>query len=292
MAYLPDEKVGYFFSINAGSGDAFDKIAKAIRGYVTAKLQKPPVPPAAPLPQNAADYSGWYVPDSPRVQLTEFIERLAGLSLFRFRDGKLLITSLGAWNQTFLGTAGEQFRSVPKKGDPEPVATLILLAPKSEGLFIQAGMGATMQRIPTWLAIVKIALTVFVLLAILSILVYAPCWILGGLSAKRRRPAERALRLWPLLAVLSQVAFVVIFIVSSDDLITRLGNFTVWSVLIFLCTIAFAAAVIASAIAVWRAPAEGVRPGVRHFSTIVTAALLIALAYLAYWVIIGLRTWA
>jgi CubicO group peptidase (beta-lactamase class C family) len=292
MAYLPDEKVGYFFSINAGSGDAFDKIAKAIRGYVTAKLQKPPVPPAAPLPQNAADYSGWYVPDSPRVQLTEFIERLAGLSLFRFRDGKLLITSLGAWNQTFLGTAGEQFRSVPKKGDPEPVATLILLAPKSEGLFIQAGMGATMQRIPTWLAIVKIALTVFVLLAILSILVYAPCWILGGLSAKRRRPAERALRLWPLLAVLSQVAFVVIFIVSSDDLITRLGNFTVWSVLIFLCTIAFAAAVIASAIAVWRAPAEGVRPGVRHFSTIVTAALLIALAYLAYWGIIGLRTWA
>ena len=292
MAYLPEYNVGYFFSINAGSGDAFEKIAKAIRGYITAKLQKPAVPPGAPLPQNAADYAGWYVPDSSRVQLTEFIERLVGLSLFRFQEGKLLITDLGAWNRTFLDTAGAQFRSVPKKGDPEPVATLILLAPKREGLFIQAGMGATMKRIPTWLAILKIALAVFVLLCVLSILVYAPFWVLGGLSAKRRRPAERALRVWPLLAVLSVAAFVFTFILCSDDLITRLGNLTMWSALIFLWTIAFAFAVLASAVAVWRAPAEGVRPAVRRFSTIVTVALLIALVYLAYWGIIGLRTWA
>ena len=244
------------------------------------------------MPQNAADYAGWYVPDSSRVQLTEFIERLVGLSLFRFQEGKLLITDLGAWNRTFLDTAGAQFRSVPKKGDPEPVATLILLAPKRECLFIQAGMGATMKRIPTWLAILKIALAVFVLLCVLSILVYAPFWVLGGLSAKRRRPAERALRVWPLLAVLSVAAFVFTFILCSDDLITRLGNLTMWSALIFLWTIAFAFAVLASAVAVWRAPAEGVRPAVRRFSRIVTVALVIAFVYLAYWGIIGLRTWA
>jgi CubicO group peptidase (beta-lactamase class C family) len=292
MAYLPDYGVGYFFSINAGNGEAFEKIAKAIRGYITVKLQKPPVPPPGALPENAADYAGWYVPDSPRVQLTDFIERLAGLSLFRFADGKLLITNLGGWNDTFLPTAGAQFRNVPKKEGPEPVATLILLAPKSEGLFIQAGAGTTLKRIPTGLAILEIALTVFVVLSILSILLYAPFWILGGLSKKRRRPAERALRIWPLLAVLSLVVFVIIFIVCSDDLITRMGNLTVWSGLIFLTTIAFAVASVASAIAVWRAPAEGVRSGVRRHSIIVTLALLIALAYLAYWGLIGLRTWA
>jgi CubicO group peptidase (beta-lactamase class C family) len=292
MAYLPDYGVGYFFSINAGNGEAFEKIAKAIRGYITVKLQKPPVPPPGALPENAADYAGWYVPDSPRVQLTDFIERLAGLSLFRFADGKLLITNLGGWNDTFLPTAGAQFRNVPKKEGPEPVATLILLAPKSEGLFIQAGAGTTLKRIPTGLAILEIALTVFVVISILSILLYAPFWILGGLSKKRRRPAERALRIWPLLAVLSLVVFVIIFIVCSDDLITRMGNLTVWSGLIFLTTIAFAVASVASAIAVWRAPAEGVRSGVRRHSIIVTLALLIALAYLAYWGLIGLRTWA
>jgi len=291
MAYLPENNVGYFFSINAGNGDAFEKIGKAVSGYITVKLQKPGVPAAAPLPQNAAVYAGWYEPDSPRVELTHFLERLAGLSLFRFRDGKLVITNLGG-NETFFSTSGEQFRNVPKKGDPEPVATLILLKPNSEGLFVQAGAGTTMKRIPAGLAIVEAVLTAFVILSMLSILAYAPFWMLGGLSQRRRRPAERAMRIWPLLAMLSVVAFAVILILCSDDLISRMGNLTVWSVLIFLSTIAFAVAAVASAIAVWRAPAEGVRPGVLRYSVIVTVALLMALAYLAYWGIVGLRTWA
>jgi hypothetical protein len=69
MAYMPDFGLGYFFSINAGNGDAFQKIAKAIRAYVTNKLQKPEVPAAGSLPANAADYAGWYEPDSPRVEM-------------------------------------------------------------------------------------------------------------------------------------------------------------------------------------------------------------------------------
>jgi len=167
-----------------------------------------------------------------------------------------------------------------------------LLKPNSEGLFVQAGAGTTMKRIPAGLAIVEAVLTAFVILSMLSILAYAPFWMLGGLSQRRRRPAERAMRIWPLLAMLSVVAFAVILILCSDDLISRMGNLTVWSVLIFLSTIAFAVAAVASAIAVWRAPAEGVRPGVLRYSVIVTVALLMALAYLAYWGIVGLRTWA
>ena len=46
----------------------------------------------------------------------------------------------------------------------------------------------------------------------LSILLYAPFWTLGGLSRKRRRPVERAARLWPLIAVLSLLAALGIFI--------------------------------------------------------------------------------
>ena len=53
MSYMPDYSVGYFFSINSGNGDAFEKVGKAIRAYITHKLQKPPVPAAAPLPAGA-----------------------------------------------------------------------------------------------------------------------------------------------------------------------------------------------------------------------------------------------
>jgi len=290
MAYIPEFGVGYFFSINSGNVHAYERIGKALRAYITAKLQKPPLPPAASLPATAADYAGWYEPDSPRVKLTYFLERLLGISLARFRDGKLLITHVGG-SETFLPVAGEQFRYVPKQDPPEPVATLALLTPNAEGRFIQAGM-TTLKRIPTWLALLEVALTAFVLLSLVSILIYAPFWMLRGISKKRRRPRERALRIWPLLAVLSLAAFVVIFVLCASDLIARLGNLTPWSASLFLVTLAFAGAAVASAITVWRAPAEGVRRGVWRYSTVVTAALLIATVYLAFWGIIGLRTWS
>lgn len=293
MAYLPDYGVGYFYSINSGNGDAFGKVGKTIRAYITRNLQKPTLPPLAPLPANASAYAGWYQLDSPRAELAHFLERLLGLVRVRFDDGKLLVTSLGERNEAFVPVTGTQFREVPKKDLPEPVSTVELLTPNAEGRFIQIGDGTqTMKRIPAWLAMAEILVTAWFVLAVVSVLVYAPFWLLGGLSKKRRRPAERAMRLWPLLAVLSLAAIVVIFMLSSDDLISRMGNLTGWSAAFFLVTVAYGVASMASAVALWRAPKQEVRRSVRTFSMAVTVALLIAAAYLAYWGIIGLRTWA
>jgi Beta-lactamase len=294
MAYMADYNVGYFFSINAGNGHAFEQVAKAIRAYLTKNLQRPPLPAIAELPAGVRDYAGWYVPDSPRVEFLHFVERLVGVTWLRFRDGKALLDHLGAWHDTYLPVERAQFRHVPKKKDdaPDPVATFVLLSPNDEGRFVQAGMGMTMKRIPAWLAIGQIIATLYLLISIVAILLYAPFWILGGLSRKRRRRAERGLRLWPLIAVLSLVAFVVVIIKSSDDLIERLGNLTGWSAAVFLATVTFGIASLGSAISLWRTPAQNVRRGVRRFSLAVTLALLIAAVYLAYWGIIGLRTWA
>lgn len=292
MSYMPDYNIGYFFSINSGNGDAFEKIGKAIRAYLTRNLAKPAIPAAAPLPSNAADYAGWYVPDSSRVGMTTFIDRLAGLSWIHFADDKLLVTDLGDWNDAFVPAEGTQFRHVSKKGPPDPVPTLALLTPNADGRFVQAGIGGVMKRIPSWFAIMKILATAYVALSMLCVVIYAPFWILGGISKRRRRPAERWMRLWPLVAVLSLVAMVAVVIVSGDDLIQRMGNLTFWSAAVFMTTSVFALASVISIFAVWSSPVEGVRPGVRRFSLIVSVALLIATAYLAYYGIIGLRTWA
>lgn len=141
------------------------------------------------------------------------------------------------------------------------------------------------------MAILEIALTLFVSLSLLSILVYAPFWILGGPSVKRRRPAERSVRAWPLIAVLSLVAIVGIFIVCSDESDLAHGKSDCMVGGFLLGHDFFAVASVVSAIALWRATADTIRRGVRRYSIIVTAALLIATAYLAYWGFIGLRTW-
>lgn len=292
MSYMPDHNVGYFYSINTGNGDAFEKIGKAIRAYLTNKLPKPDVPAVASLPPNASDYAGWYEPDSPRVEMTKFIGRLAGLRQIRFEDGKLLTRGLGLSNEVFVPVVGTQFRHIPKKEPPEPIPSLELLTPNAEGRFIEAGFGSTMKQIPTWLAISQILITIFVLLAMIAILIYAPFWLLGGLSKRRRRPAERNMRLYPLVAVLSLLAMIAIVAVSDENLIERLGSPTGWSIAVFLTTLLFGIASVGSLLVVWLAPAEGVRPRVRKFSWIVSLALLIATLYLGYYGIIGLRTWA
>jgi len=288
MAYLPVNGVGYFFSISSGNGDAFGKISKSIRNYVTLKLQKPAVPAAAPVPDVAAQYTGWYEPNSPRVEMAHFLERLAGMSHMSVADGKMKISGLNG-SQTFVPVSGRFFRYLPKEGPPEPVPTVALLSPNNEGVFIHAG--GTLKRIPTWLALAQIALTGFVLLAVISIPVYALFWLIGGLFPRRRRPAERAMRLYPLLALLSLFAFCVIFTLSSSDAIMRLGKFTSWSAGLFVSTLLFAAMVLLSTWSVVKA-SDGVRRGVRWYSCLVSLALLIALFYLTWWGVIGIRTWA
>lgn len=291
MAYMPDYGVGYFYSINTGNGDAFDKIGKTIRAYITNKLTKPVIPPLAPLPANAADYAGWYELDSPRVQMVHFLDRLTSLIWIHFNDGKLLVTNLHDWNDTFIPVAGAQFRHVSKKDPAEPIASLALLTPNDEGRFVERS-GAVMKRMPTWLALTEILAVVFVVISMLAILIYAPFWLLGGISRRRRRPAERAMRFWPLIAVLSLITMVGVVIVSGDDFIGRMGNLTGWSLTVFLSTLLFGVASIAGAVVALRSSDDGVRPGVRRFSRIVSMALLIATAYLGYWGVIGLRTWA
>ena len=149
-----------------------------------------------------------------------------------------------------------------------------------------------MRRIPGWFAIGEILVAGFVVLSIFSIVLYAPFWMIGGLMRNRARPAERVMRWWPLIAVFSLVAFVVIFILCSEDLIERLGNFTVWSAALWVVSLLFGLASVVSFLVALRGSSEGVRPGVRRFSRIVSTALLIAAAYLTYWGIIGIRTWA
>jgi hypothetical protein len=293
LSYMPEYNVGYFYSINSAKGDAFGKIGDAIRAYITRNLTKPAVPAAAQLPANAQEYAGWYEPDSPRNQFSYFIEHLAAIHRVTYADGKLMLSGLGALNQPFVPVTGTKFRSVPKKGSADPIATLMLVAPNAEGRFLQVAGGMyTMKRIPACLAIAEIALVAWFLLAFVSILLYAPFWIFGGLIKRRRRPAERMMRLWPLIAVLSLLAFVGLVILSGSDAIARLGNLTFYSFGLTITTLLFAASSLAGAVTLWRARKQEIRRSVRSYSITVTAALLIAVVYLAYFGIIGIRTWS
>lgn len=299
LAYMSNEGIGYFYSINSGNRKAFEKVGSIIRAYITRQLQKPSIPLVAYVSEKANAYTGWYEPNSPRMELSSFLERLIGLTYIHFEDNKLIAKSLAEKNATFLPVTDTEFLYIPMNESQDPEPTLKLLTPDTEGQFIQISLGlrnaaslhVTMKRIPTWLAIFEIVTFGFVLLSLMSTLVYVPFWILQGLNKKHRCLAELSMQLWPLIAVLSLLSIVVICMLSNDVAISRLGNLTVWSFSLFFVTIVFAAASVASAITLWCTPKDEVRSTIRIYSVMITIALVISTAYLAYWGIIGLRTW-
>jgi CubicO group peptidase (beta-lactamase class C family) len=288
LSYLPEYGVGYFYSINSANGEAFSKIGDAIRAYITRNLIRPTVPAAGQLPANAQEWTGWYEPVAIRSKIMEFGEVLS--QHLSFKDGELQLTAFGLSKQTFVPVSGLLFRRLPEQGTAEPIATAALLAPNTDGRFVY--IGTTFKRVPAWLALMRIALTICFLLAFVSIILYAPFWIIGGFFKKRRRPAERMMRLWPLIAVLSILAFFTLYIFAGNYGFASLGTLTIWSFSLFLTTLIFAAASLASAVALWLARKREIRASVRWLSIVVTSALLIAAVYLAYWGVIGIRTWA
>jgi len=290
MAYLPDDGVGYFYSINTDNGEAFSKIGEAIRAYITRNLARPVVPAAAPLPADAQQYVGWYEPDSPPEAKNYFLGRLALLRI-HFEHGNLVFSNMiGTINAFFVPVSGRQFRRLPERGAPEPVATVALILSNDEGRFAVGGI--TLKHIPTWFAVAEIALTLSCLLLFGSVVLYAPFWLIGGLMKKRRRPTERAIRLWPLIAVLSLAGSCTIDAFAMSDWIVRLGNLTPWSFGLCITSLAFAVTSLASVFALWRARRKEIRSDVYSFSVAATLALLVVTMYLAYWGGIGIRTWA
>jgi CubicO group peptidase (beta-lactamase class C family) len=287
MAYLPEYGVGCFYSINAGNGGAFEKIGDAIRAYIERGLTRPAAPSPTSLPADAANYGGWYEPVSPRYEFMHYSERL-GLHRVRFEHGNMVFSNLiGTASETFVPVAGEHFRFLPQDGPAEPVATAELITPNFEGRFVAID-GDTWERLPTWLADAEIALISWFLLAFYAIPLYAPFWIFGGLIKKRRRPSERAVRVWPLVAVLSLIVSVSLWTSAGNN---ELGRLTAWSLGLFFSTLAFGAASVASAVSLWLGWKREIRRSVRWFSAAVTTGLSIAAVYLAYWGIIGIRTW-
>jgi hypothetical protein len=98
-------------------------------------------------------------------------------------------------------------------------------------------------------------------------------------------------RVYPLIAVLSLVAGFFVLMLSMDDAIVKLGRPTALSVGFFLLTLVFAAAALAGLVQAVRARNWEIHGGVWAHALLVSLANTVAVLYLSYWGVIGLRPW-
>lgn len=287
LGYTLDHEVGYFYSINAWNGEAFQKIGHALRNYIARDAVKPALPAAAALSDDARTYAGWYEPASPRNANRHFLNRILELTHLGIEDGKLTVSVL---------TQKERIALVPVSAKLfrfawDPVATVALINPTGEGDFIVAD-GRTWKRIPGWWVVVEIAFVAWFALALILTLLYAPFWMVAACVKRWRRPPELALKTLPLLAAAGLIATELLPAWAGEQSLERLGTPTAYSVGVWLGSVLFALASGGMSLALWTAYRRKVRHGLLAYSAFVAMGMLVACAYLSYWGFIGYRPWA
>ncbi|MGE5113281.1 MAG: serine hydrolase domain-containing protein [Acidobacteriaceae bacterium] len=286
LAYLPQEGVGYFFSINASSGKAMREMSKLLQAYLTRDLAKRNLPAAAHVPDDIAKvYSGWYEGISPRTQIMYFIEKIAGVSHVTFSADKMTVKPLFDKSRIYVAVTDRLYRN-EKQSEP----TLALMKVE-EGTVIQT-TGTTNRQISAMTVFTEIGIASLTGLAVLSTALFALIWIPRWIFRRMRGVKHLVVRLWPLLAVLCLVAAVATVLIGGADFLANFGEPTAYSVGLMLFTIGFAVASIIGLVASWRVnPAEMNRWAYWH-SRVSCVLFTVATLYFLYWGIIGYRTWA
>ena len=129
----------------------------------------------------------------------------------------------------------------------------------------------------------------------LSIAISIPYALVWGVRRLRRKipsgPAIRV-RVWPLLAGLSVIAFLTLFSIGMSDPFVTLGQPTSISIGIMLMTIAFALFAALGLITAIRERGTKMNRVNYWYATTSSALHCIVVLYLAWFGIIGLATWA
>ena len=294
LAYLPAEGVGFVFMTNSGSGWASSRIEALLRDYITRDLPKPAAPATATVPaQLLKEYEGWYEPVCPPNQDIAGLWRL--MCLTELRPG-----NNGLWLRNFVGPmrAFNEYTAVTERQYRRPwerAPTLALIPDTGEGPQLQVNLHDhfhVMKRIPAALVWTELAVLLALLLLLSSNLAFPLLW-LPLLLLRRKLPAEGlALRLLPLLATLSFLGTAYSLLSAQADPFTRLGTPTAWSLSLFALSLLFGACSVAGLVLALRRWGRPGNPLALWHSRASSLVFTVVTLYLAWWGLLGWRTWA
>ena len=290
LAYLPAANVGYAFMISTGSGQAFGDISDLIRNYQTKDLPEPELPEPAALTDADLAIAGLHHGINSRQQLSYFIDRVLGVERLWFEDGELQRKPLLGGTVTSYLPAGDGLYRSPEAGKVVMATAVDPVA----GPVIHAG-NLVMKPVSSLVAYGQLVVVVLWALSILTSFLYFLVWGVRKLRGKVPAGASTRIRVWPLLASVSIVAFIVSFsagMTSMANTFQFLGKPSPVSIAVMIFTIAFA---VFAALGVYTAIKERAAAMNRFnywYSTTTSFVHALVAAYLMWFGVIGIQTWA
>ncbi len=287
LAYLPEAKVGHIIMINSDDYSTFKKISKLIRNYETRNLSVISHENNIEITDNHKNIEGLYYPINSRQQISFFIDRIANVQKLWFEGTKLA-------KKTLLGGKTKYYYPVSDglyKSEQTSLISLSLAKDPLDGEVIHAG---TVVLKPTSSVIVYSQLTIAILWCciIVSSILFFFVWSIRKFRGKIPGGSTITIRLWPLLAGISIVAFVLLFVLGGETPFKSFGKPSVISVSIMLSSIGFAFFAFMGSFTSIKERNTEMNKGNYWYATFSSLIHTVVAVYLLYFGIIGVMTWA
>jgi CubicO group peptidase (beta-lactamase class C family)/cbb3-type cytochrome oxidase subunit 3 len=284
LAYERKSGQGYVFMINSDNGAALGQISDLLKGYLLRDTQWPNVQ-AAPLPEKYRHIDGWYQNITPRSD-----NMLLTTSLLSFlkvtHDGKHLHRSplFAPWiSDDYTGPRDvlvDRWSGLP---------TIAVVDDPLAGPALQIASDLYV-RVATWKMFARFAVPLLMIVMTIAGFVALIVW-----AVRRRKKATTDtrlwMRLWPLIASVVLISFLIISVMSGMFL-QLMATVSVLSVGLMLLSIAYPAAALAGAACLFSAKGRERKNLDYWFAAAFVAVHLLIAGYLAMFGTIGIRTWA
>ena len=287
FAYLPEAGVGHAIMVNSDNGSAFRRISGLVRDFETRHLEPVVIENDAQVGAEHEAIEGLYYPINSRQQVSFFLERVFGAEKLWFDDNELQRKPLLGDSVTeYLPASPTLYRH-----DETGLISLSKIVDPLAGPVVHAGSLVLKPASPL-LVYGQLAVAALWGLAIATSFLFLPVWGIRKLRGKIPSGATMRIRMWPLLAGLSIVVLVGLFMLGMSDPFQRLGKPSPIAVGIMLSTLlfaVFAAFGISTAIRERQTPMNRVN---YWHSSVASYLHGIVAIYLLWFGVIGLMTWA
>lgn len=287
FAYLAEAKIGHTIMTNSADGGAFQALSKLIRNYETRNLTPPEISNDIEITDAYKSIEGLYYPINSRQEMIHFISRILNAETLSFDGNQLLRKPLfGGKIRTYYPVSPTLYKSA-KTG----LISLSLSDDPLAGVVVHAN-SRVLQPTNPLLVYGELSIAVIWLLAIVSSVLYMFVWGIRKGLKKIPKGATIKVRLWPLLAAISVIVFVVLFIIGQGSPFESFGAPSLLSIGAFIATICFAIfSTLGFFTIIKERDAEMNRVNYWYCAVCSSAHFLVTL-YLLWFGVIGLRTWA
>jgi hypothetical protein len=273
--------------INSGAGAAYMEISDLVRDYETRNLVAPEAPVTAAVGAEHKAIEGLYFPINSRQEIARFIDQPLGVVKLWFEENQLKVKPLLGGEARSYAAAGNDLYLDMETG----AVTVSRVEDPLDGTVVHTGT-RVMKPLSPIIAYGQLTIAALWGLSIAISIPYALVWIVRRLRRKIPSGPAIRIRVWPLLAGLSVIAFLTLFSVGMKDPFVTLGQPTSISIGIMFMTIAFALFAVLGLITAIRERHTNMNRVNYWYATTSSTLHCIVIAYLAWFGIVGLATWA